>query len=170
MKTYTKYLIFIICPPNLLAVLVFLGSAFFVALLFLLNFTFFSSSYQEHPKITLNCIFINKFPKNLEKSAQKFSNFEKSAQKFFAAPSALRKNPFFHFCPPPGRWNPLGGVTPQIPLMVKCRPLLPLPAFGQEVLDDEFKRKKCFVGNGLPQHTDLLKFSPHESHLSEIDV
>ena len=41
------------------------------------------STYNT-PKITFYCIFINKFPKN----------FEKSAQKFFAAPSAPRKTHF----------------------------------------------------------------------------
>merc|ERR1711989_19117 len=40
--------------------------------------------YTITPKITFYCIFINKFHKN----------FEKSAQKFFAAPSAPRKTRF----------------------------------------------------------------------------
>ena len=39
---------------------------------------FRDTSTQITPKITFYCIFINKFPKN----------FEKSVQKFFAAPSA----------------------------------------------------------------------------------
>merc|ERR1711954_262844 len=45
-------------------------------------------STHNTPKITFYCIFINKFPKN----------FEKSAQKFFAAPSApkvWRNTPIF---------------------------------------------------------------------------
>ena len=63
-------------------------------------------STHNTPKITFYCIFINKFPKN----------FEKSAQKFFAAPSApkvWRNTPIFSarvwkIHPPP-----LGGHPPQ---------------------------------------------------------
>ena len=60
--------------------------------------------YQQRPKNHFYCIFINKFPKN----------FEKSAQKFFAAPSApktCRNTPIFSalVCrntPPPLRGHP----------------------------------------------------------------
>ena len=63
-------------------------------------------STNNTPKTTFNCIFINKFPKNFEKSAQKLSNFEKSAQNFFAAPSTPQKTLFSSFLPPPpGRWT-----------------------------------------------------------------
>ena len=65
---------------------------------------FRDTSTQITPKITFYCIFINKFPKN----------FEKSAQKFFAAPSApktCRNTPIFSARvwrnnPPPLRGHP----------------------------------------------------------------
>ena len=70
------------------------------------------STYNT-PKITFYCIFINKFPKN----------FEKSAQKFFAAPSAPRKtrfrrrkrveiSPFFHPWSVDGTPPPFWGDPP----------------------------------------------------------
>ena len=54
-------------------------------------------SANNTPKITFCCIIINKFPKN----------FQKSAQKFFAAATAPRKPPFSNFLlPTPWRWDP----------------------------------------------------------------
>ena len=69
---------------------------------FLRNFR--DVSTHNTPKITFYCIFINKFPKN----------FEKSAQKFFAAPSApkvWKNTPIFSarlwkIHPPPLRGHP----------------------------------------------------------------
>ena len=53
--------------------------------------------YTITPKITFYCIFINKFHKN----------FEKSAQKFFAAPSAPKTcRNISIFSPLVCRWNP----------------------------------------------------------------
>ena len=60
--------------------------------------------YTITPKITFYCIFINKFHKN----------FEKSAQKFFAAPSAPKTcRNISIFSPLVCRWTPPRGVTPQ---------------------------------------------------------
>ena len=59
--------------------------------------------YTITPKITFYCIFINKFHKN----------FEKSAQKFFAAPSAPKTcRNISIFSPLVCRWNPPRGATP----------------------------------------------------------
>ena len=52
--------------------------------------------YQDYPKNHFYCLFINNFPKN----------FEKSAQKNFTAPSAPQKPIFSNFLPFLGRWNP----------------------------------------------------------------
>ena len=69
--------------------------------------------YQQHPKNQFLLHFINKFPKNFEKSAQKFSNFEKSAQKFsnfekcsknFRDAFGAAETPLFPVFAPPPPW------------------------------------------------------------------
>ena len=98
--------------------------------------------YTVTPKITFYCIFINKFHKN----------FEKSAQKFFPAPSAPRKTHFWRL------WCRKCGEIPQF-FRPECGKFTPPPLRGPPPPQTSLINTPCIFKRRHPPNSTTFRGS-----------